>query len=128
MSTIKADTLVASDGTSPATLTKQSAAKATVYIAANGASSASSLNISSIDDDGTGDRGVNLTSSMSNSTYVVLFGADDAASSSSSRQCDTTNGTMAAGTFDFECYSVNSGQERVARDAKNYVSVHGDLA
>lgn len=103
-------------------------AKATVYIAANGASSASSLNISSIDDDGTGDRGVNLTSSMSNSTYVVLFGADDAASSSSSRQCDTTNGTMAAGTFDFECYSVNSGQDRVARDAINYVSVHGDLA
>ena len=103
-------------------------AAAMAHISADGATVSSSYNISSIDDDGTGDRGVNLTSSMGGASYIVNLTSDDGGSGAQTRQCDTSNGTMAAGTFDFECYFVNSGNNRTNVDAINYVSVHGDLA
>ena len=74
MSTIKADTLVASDGTSPATLTKQSAAKVwchwteTTTTAING-----SFSVSSIADEATGQTGINFTNSMVTNDYAITF-------------------------------------------------------
>ena len=69
MSELRADTITASDGTSPVTLTKQSAAKAWAEIAAGGASLPDSFNFSSIDDDGTGEYGLNYTSAMGSVNY-----------------------------------------------------------
>jgi hypothetical protein len=69
MSTIKADTIVASDGTSPVTLTKQSAAKAWVNFNGVTFGSRDSFNVSSLDDDGTGNYGVNFSSSFSDGDY-----------------------------------------------------------
>ena len=69
MSTLKADTIVASDGTSPVTLTKQEAAKAwfTYEQAANNLRN--SLNTSSITDTATGRFSYNASSAFSD-TYA----------------------------------------------------------
>ena len=69
MSTVKVDTLVASDGTSPVTLTKQSAAKAWGKFSTGFTSVLDSLNISSLDDDGTGNGGANFSSAFANANY-----------------------------------------------------------
>jgi hypothetical protein len=45
-------------------------AKAWASIALNGASTLDSFNISSIDDDGIGDRGLNFVTSMNNANYT----------------------------------------------------------
>lgn len=80
MSTIKADTLVASDGTSPTTLTKQHAAKHWVHFNGTGTIAVytnGSFNTASIADNGTGDYDVNLSSAMSgtDSCYYVAGGS-----------------------------------------------------
>ena len=105
-------------------------AKAWTHFQGTGtAASVDGYNISSIDDDGTGDFGIHFTNDMSNATYAVTFGADDDGSSSVVIGSDTTNGTMAAGSFDFESYYVNSSSNRTDYDYANiYIVVHGDLA
>jgi len=72
MSTLKADT-IQSTGGGAATLTKQSAAKAWIDIDSAQTSILASLNVTSFDDDGTGEGGANFTSNLSNAfgTYVV---------------------------------------------------------
>ena len=70
MSEIRADTITASDGTSPVTLTKQSAAKAWVNFNGSGTVAIrDSENVTSILDEGTGDYTVNFTNSMANANY-----------------------------------------------------------
>lgn len=73
MSTLKADTIVASDGTSPVTLTKQSAAKATcsLYHSSGTPTVWDSTNVSSLTDNNTGTANVNYTSNMSSTSYVT---------------------------------------------------------
>ena len=67
MSTVKVDTLVASDGTSPVTLTKQSAAKAWIFHD-DGNSIYSSFGASSLSDILTGIYELNMTNAMSGAT------------------------------------------------------------
>lgn len=74
MSTLKADTIVASDGTSPVTLTKQSAAKAWVNFDADAVIN-ESFNGSSILDNATGQFKYNLTSSLNSSTFAQVNGS-----------------------------------------------------
>ena len=73
MSTVKADTIVASDGSSPVTLTKQSAAKAyaTVDAYQTTTGTTSSFNISSTTDDGNGLWDNAYTNNMSADLYSV---------------------------------------------------------
>lgn len=83
MSTLKVDTLVAADGSSAVTLTKQSAAKVlfamnlrsttAMDIATNGISS-ETLNISSGTDAGTGLARGNITNAMQNKQYIWTEG------------------------------------------------------
>ena len=73
MSTLKADTIVASDGTSPVTLTKQSAAK--MFYNLNGEGTIAlrnSLNISSATDKGSGDYKVAFVSNFSATDYTPV--------------------------------------------------------
>ena len=93
------------------------------------AASIDGFNISSIDYDGTGDYGLHFTNSMSNATYCVTFGIDDDGSASVVIGQDTTNGTMATGSFDFEAYYVNSSSNRTNYDyANHYMVINGDVA
>ena len=71
MSTLKADTIVASDGTSPATLTKQSAAKQFASFEQTGTHTTyNSFNTSSLTDGGPGRTAFSLANNMSNATYA----------------------------------------------------------
>ncbi len=84
MSTLKADTIVASDGSSPVTLTKQDSLKSRAVFNQHGSSTYNSiaagnggsdtLNVSSYDDDSTGNAGVNLTNNMSSVQYSFFGG------------------------------------------------------
>jgi len=70
MSTLKADTLVAADGTSPVTLTKQSAAKMFhVFDGTGTVSTSSSFNVSSLTDEGTGDYTTTFSNAFSSANF-----------------------------------------------------------
>ena len=127
-SVLNVDTIAAKDGTSAATLTKQSAAKVWIDKPQDGASINASHGISSLDDDGTGDFGLNYTSSFSSANYAVSGMADDGSASSSSLNIDTTEGTNASGSIDLELYYVSSSANRTNHDERGYVTIHGDLA
>lgn len=71
MSTLKADTLVAADGTSPVTLTKQSAAKAWFNFRHDTATLNDSFGISSVTDESTGHHFGNYVNSMSNANSAT---------------------------------------------------------
>lgn len=70
MGTLKVDTVVGSDGTSPVTLTKQSAAKAWNTFAGNGTVIRDSFNIASLIDDGNGISSHNFVNNMSNTHFT----------------------------------------------------------
>ena len=72
-SKLDVDEIAAKDGTSPVTLTKQSAAKA--WITYKGTSTNAimdSLNMSGVVDNGTGDYTMSFTNSMNNSSCPAL--------------------------------------------------------
>ena len=83
MSTLKADTIVASDGSSPVTLTKQSAAKAWANLNGTGTISLdNSFNVATATDVGTGVYRFNFTNNMAN-TESSFVGTTEARSGAS---------------------------------------------
>tara|TARA_R100000734_G_C3205094_1_gene22444 strand:+ start:73 stop:453 length:381 start_codon:yes stop_codon:yes gene_type:complete len=74
-SVLNVDTIAAKDGTSAATLTKQSAAKAFAQVEADGSAVLTSLNTSSWTDEGTGDGIQNLTNAFSSANYSAIASA-----------------------------------------------------
>ena len=127
MSTLKADT-TQSTGGGAATLTKQSAAKFFIDVSQDFSTIQTSLNISSLDDDGTGDGGLNYTNNFSSANYAPSISTDDRGASTGSSQGDFTNGTKAAGGVDFEVYYVFSTSNRTNYDMAPYLTGHGELA
>ena len=72
MSTLKADTIVASNGTSPVTLTKQTASKAFISFDGTGSiSTDTSFNISTLLDQGSAEYSVTYSNNMSTSNHPV---------------------------------------------------------
>ena len=63
--------LVTGEGNSTTTSLQQGLAKAWLYAPATVASISDSFNISSVDDDGTGQAGMNLTSNMGSVNYIT---------------------------------------------------------
>ena len=127
MRTLKADT-IQSTGGGAATLTKQSADKFFIDVSQDFSTIQTSLNISSLDDDGTGDGGLNYTNNFSSANYAPSISTDDRGASTGSSQGDFTNGTKAAGGVDFEVYYVFSTSNRTNYDMAPYLTGHGDLA
>ena len=90
---------------------------------ASGATIGDSFNVSSTDDDGTGDYGVNFTNAMGNANYTCTFGDGEGSSTSGLR-------------FLIDAGSATSAQELYARNVSNSaqdvdaasVVIHGDLA
>jgi len=74
MSELRADTITASDGTSPVTLTKQEAAKYWVNYDARNQSVEGSLNQSSLTDDSAGNFTSTFTNAYSSSTDRCFLG------------------------------------------------------
>ena len=121
---------VTGEGNSTTTNLQQGLAKAwTHFQGTSTAASVDGLNISSVDDDGTGDHGLHFTNNMANATYCVPIGVDDDNSSQSVIEADTSNTTMATTGFDFEGYFLNSSTNRTNLDIANiYLVIIGDLA
>ena len=79
-----------------------------------------SLNVSSIDDDGTGDYGVNYSASMASSNYKITTGA-----SSASALCAIRLDTLSAGSIDIRVFDAASS----LNDAQQVnLDITGDLA
>jgi len=119
---------VVGEGGSTTTNLQQGLCKCWLLVAADGASILDSLNVSSIDDDGNGDGGVHINNDMGSVNYVIQLTADDGASGSSVNSIEVTNGTVAAGSFDYENNYVNSVENRVAFNVIRHIAVLGDLA
>ena len=123
MSTLKADTIVASDGSSPVTLTKQSAAKAwnnfngTGTVAIRG-----SFGVSSIADISTGRYDTNLTNAMSST--------DDAVAGGHAGQSNALFGAAVRHGFQTTSkYNQYTGDGGTISDVEFvFVIIHGDLA
>lgn len=124
MSTLKADTIVASDGTSPVTLTKQSAAKSWTNYNQTGNTVNGSFGISSVTD---------ATGSTFTITYATAFDAtgnmcptSTGANSSTAASSQYTNSAVQSTTITHHTgYTAGNAQ---ATTAFNYVAIHGDLA
>ena len=129
MSTLKADTIVASDGSSPVTLTKQAGVKmfagankfssSLLGIAADSASS-ESLNLSSYVDDGVGLHSYILVNAMQNTQYVYLSGT-----------AQTNNNTtiMTTATASRVYQKTNDSDTSATNDSiTTYCALLGDLA
>ena len=127
MSVLKADT-IQSTGGGAATLTKQHAAKAWSKNQADNTALLGSFNISSLDDDGTGDLGLHLTSAMSDANYSITLASNDMAAGSSYHFVDLSNGTQTTSAFDLETGYVKSTADRTNYDNESLQAVHGDLA
>jgi len=125
MSELRADTITASNGTSPVTLTKQSAAKAWVSFNAT-PSVGDSLNITSLTDSASGRPAANYISAMAN---------DDYASAGMCGQGQTTNPSAVNFDASYGMQSTASiavvtseGSDSKRDYALTTILVHGDLA
>ena len=129
-SVLNVDTIADKAGTGPVGLTKQSAAKAWLYGPATVASISASFNISSVDDDGTGQAGMNLTSSMGSANYVTK------ATHQTTNVADGGNNvrgcafhSKSASAMEARTYYANNDCYVLYEGVVYYnVSAHGDLA
>ena len=119
---------VLSEGTSATTNLQQGLNKVWIDIPEGQASINDSFNVATLTDTGTGDGAVNFTSSFANTTYCVLTGSEDKASTSPVRTHDVTEGQKTTAKYDFETIFVNASSDRTNDDFRSYSGIHGDLA
>ena len=128
MSELRTDTITASDGTSPVTLTKQSAAKAWGAFDSSGTVINDSFGVSSLDDDGTGDKGVNLVNAMSNANFSTTTNviSNDHNGSNNPRyaMCNIKTTT----SVDLQSSYIAGSGVFTFYDQAQDVTIHGDLA
>ena len=103
-------------------------AKVWIDVAQDFASIADSYNVSSLDDDGTGDGGLNYTNNFGSANYCPKISSDDRGATIGSSQGDFTNGTKAAAGVDFEVYYITADNNRTNYDMAPFITIHGDLA
>ena len=123
MSTLKADT-IQSTGGGAATLTKQHAAKHWLNMFGDDASIRDSFNTSSTNDDATGKKTVNLTTSHNSADFAPVTSVGETISSAGNRA--STASPTDSNTYLFYTSSSNSG----SYNDNDYqtAATHGDLA
>jgi len=124
MSELRADTITASDGTSPVTLTKQVAAKAWVNFSGNGTLPVSgSFNVASLTDNSVGRYSANYVNNMDTSTYATQVCSDaDSSNDAFNRIAGGANTTTSkAYLMHFENGSSQDTSIMIG-------TIHGDLA
>jgi len=132
MSELRADTITASDGTSPVTLTKQSAAKAWFeYTSITTTTMTNSFNCSAVTDNGTGDTLLSLTNNMSSSAYVVNaadVSYNTAYNSSYGHVIESSQNSKEKTSSNFTVLYTQHSALGVLDHCENMGTVHGDLA
>tara|TARA_R100000322_G_scaffold162859_1_gene126003 strand:+ start:329 stop:727 length:399 start_codon:yes stop_codon:yes gene_type:complete len=130
-SILRVDTLTdASSNNSTAMSTiNQGTAKVWADIAAGGASLPDSFNCSSIDDDGTGEYGINIASDMGSASYSAQATITFNNSGSNNLRTATVE-SKAAGAVELDFAYTNSSAVAIAYDVETDASIviHGDLA
>ncbi len=130
MSTLEVSNITDGTTTVATTYVTNGSAKAWLYAPATVASISGSFNISSLDDDGTGTAGMNLTSSMSSANYVTEATDQSANAGGSGNNvlgCSFTS--KSSGTMEAVAYYISSDSYTKYEGATYYnVSAHGDLA
>ena len=121
-------TVVDSEGGSATTNLAQGLCKVWINGPAAKNSINDSFNVSSLDDDGTGDFGVHYTNDFASTNYCFSPGVDDGGTTTAIIGCDGTNGTYATGSADFETFYVNSSNNRTMTDQYSFLMFTGDLA
>ena len=128
MSTLFADTLKNQSGNGPTALDKQNAAKVRGTKDSSGSSITGTLNVSSLDDDGTGDFGINFTSAFANTNYQahLLCNAGIIAGNSFGRHtaADTKNTT----SIETQTWYGDASTNATFIDLNYDIIIHGDLA
>jgi len=119
---------VTGEGNSTTTNLQQGLTKVWINAPAAKNSINDSFNVSSLDDDGTGDFGVHFTNDFASTNYCFAHGMDDGGSTTGIMSCDGTNGTYTAGSADFETYFGNTGNNRNNIDQYSFIQIVGDLA
>jgi len=119
---------VTAEGGTVTTNLQQGLAKAWIHVAKDGASTLDSFNISSHDDDGTGDGGVNINNDMSNNDYAISSMGSDAGANNVITNITLTEDTEATGSFDYETAFNNTGADRTNLDTSRMMTIQGDLA
>ena len=120
--------VVTGEGGSTTTNLQQGLTKAWIDIPTDGASINDSFNVSSLGDDGTGDRSINLSSAMgsanfsANSTVLYAHGA----SSHGVRNSPVASKT--ASVINIDTGTTNGSGQFGFEDRPSGMSVHGDLA
>jgi len=124
MSDLRVNTISASDGTSPVTLTKQSAAKAWVNFNTAPSTPAiqGSFNISSLTDGAT-EVAFNLTSAMSDAFYAPV-GSSGGPTLTNPANRNLSMNCISTTQVDTEQYNTSNAQTT----GYNHGSVSGDLA
>ena len=121
------DTIAASDGTSPATLTKQSAAKSWQESVTSSTQTVNdSLNVSSITDNGAGLSTLAWTNSFASTNYTYPMTRSGSNNTSNTFQMEMYNkatGSLSFSTKFSDTSSINMGDSGSASS-----SHHGDLA
>ena len=121
MSELRADTISASNGTSPVTLTKQSAAKAWANLNGSTFGLRDSFSVASALDNGTGDYTINFSNSMNNANFSAVNSGGDGGDGV------RAGGAQTYATGSFRTYIRNTSNTNT--DALYYnLSVNGDLA
>ena len=132
MSDLRVNTISASDGTSPVTLTKQSAAKAWTRFNPSTNTELDSLNQSSRSDDGVGLCTVNFTNSFNNANHAGVSNCSNGATPNTGDGANITSvfGQTTTLTKLAYGYSGNgTGTTWALFDYANQKAViHGDLA
>ncbi len=127
-SVLNVDSIAAKDGTSPVTLTKQSAAKAfALWNAASTPAYRGSFNTGSITDHGTGDQTVAFVASMADANFTtsgqVGNGNDGDVANSQMRRGSSATGSQRC-TINYS----NGGTTGVFDYTYVGLVIHGDLA
>lgn len=132
MSELRADTISASNGTGPVTLTKQSAAKAWFeYTSITTTAMTNSFNCSVLTDNGTGDTLLSFTNNMSSSAYVVNaadVSFDAAFNTSYGHVIESTQNSKVKTSSTFIVVYAQHAGTGVLDHCENMGTVHGDLA
>ena len=106
------------EGGSGTTNTVQGLIKCMIHFDTVGSNvTSNTLNISSFDDDGTGDHGINFSSNFSNANYVMTHAVNDGGASTAQFSTDITYGTNTTATTDIENHYVTAGDNRTNADS-----------
>ena len=122
------DITITSEGGSATMQLQQGLTKVWINAPAAKNSINDSFNVSSLDDDGTGDFGVHFTNDFASTNYCFAHGMDDGGSTTGIMSCDGTNGTYTTGSADFETYYGNTSNNRNNIDQYSFIQIVGDLA